>query len=322
MELKLLNQYLLVSTFAKVRNVESLENFNVLIKKAYLNTPISDTTLGFYTYSDALVSVMNKANIDEKQDLINKILSTTDEYIIKDIKSNPPFAEYVMVFFNYLYFDLYFGTEKLTNPKKIKSFIRNEKLLEFKDFKNKVIHSLGMNSPISQKIVEIYDITSNLNYKSVIEFTDQVDKIVNNINFVFKTFIDLRVVPYLFIFKTIYLPYKGLIYRITGDKESKEAQNFNFLAIKTLLSLNSYNHLYELLETIKIEETTFDYLKQLGLTDIKVSNLAELVTLMCHVIINESDAKLSNEEKQILYLFYKDVEILIWEYIALIEYLI
>ena len=265
---------------------------------------------------------MNKANIDEKQDLINKILSTTDEYIIKDIKSNPPFAEYVMVFFNYLYFDLYFGTEKLTNPKKIKSFIRNEKLLEFKDFKNKVIHSLGMNSPISQKIVEIYDITSNLNYKSVIEFTDQVDKIVNNINFVFKTFIDLRVVPYLFIFKTIYLPYKGLIYRITGDKESKEAQNFNFLTIKTLLSLNSYNHLYELLETIKIEETTFDYLKQLGLTDIKVSNLAELVTLMCHVIINESDAKLSNEEKQILYLFYKDVEILIWEYIALIEYLI
>ena len=43
---------------------------------------------------------------------------------------------------------------------------------------------------------------------------------------------------------------------------------------------------------------------------------------MCDVVINASDAKLTNEEKQVIYLFYKDVELLIWEYIALIEYLI
>lgn len=322
MELKLLNQYLLVSTFEKLRHIENFENFNVQVKKNYLTTPITDTSLGFYTYSDALISVINEASNEKKQLLIDKILATTDEYIIKGIKSNPPFAEYVMVFFNYLYFDLYFGTEKLTNPKKIKSFIRNEKLLEFKDFKTKVIHSLGEDSPISKKIIEIYDITTNLNYKSIEEFTNQVDEIVKKINIIFKTFIDLRVVPYLFIFKNIYFPYKGLIYRTNGDKTSKEAQNFNFLARKTMLSLNSYSNLYEILKNIKIKETTFDYLKTLGINNIKVENLAELAILMCDVVIAESDTKLSNEEKQILYLFYNDIEMLIFEYIALIEYLI
>lgn len=322
MELKLLNQYLLVSTFEKLRHLENFENFNTQIKKAYLNVPFKDNSIGFYKYSDALVSVINEANYEKKQLLIDKILESTDEYIIKGIKDNPPFAEYIMVFFNYLYFDLYFGTEMLTNPKKIKSFIKNEKLLEFKDFKNKVINSLGNDSPVSKQIIAIFDIVSNLNYKSVEEFTKQVNSVVSHINTLFELFLNLRAVPYLFIFKTIYLPYTGLIYRTTGNKESKEAQNFNFLARKTMLSLNSYNALYDLLSEIKINETTFDYLKPLGITDTTVSNLAELAELLCKVVINEADAKLSNSEKQILYLFYKDVEILIWEYIALIEYLI
>lgn len=320
MELNLLNQYLLVSTFEKLRHCKHFENFDVQVKKAYLNQKIKDDSLGFYSYSDAFIAVINEANDKKKRELIEKILATTDEYILKDMKTHPSIAEYIMIFFNYLYFDLYFGTEKLTNPKKIKSFIRNEKTQEFKDFKTNIIRSLGEDSDVSIKINKIYDIVTNLNYKDIIEFKNQVDEISHKINCLFGLLMDLDAIPFLFIFKCVYLPYKALIYRTTGDKESKESQDFNFLSQKTKLSLTTYSNLYNTLKNIKIKETDFSYLHLNCKTTI--DNIADLSLLMCDVVINASDAKLTNEEKQVIYLFYKDVELLIWEYIALIEYLI
>ena len=326
METKFLNQYLIISTFKKLKESDTnMELLNSMIKKDYLKEKINSSNLNFYSYSDAMIGVLNEANKDKKQTLIDEILSTTDEYIINDIRKNPPLAEYIMIFLNYLYFDIYFGTEKITNPKKIKSFLRNEKMIEIIHFKNTINKSLGADSGITYKVNRITEIIQNFNYKSVDEFRKQVDKIVEYIDRILKNLISLEVIPITFIFKHIYLPYQALVYRVNGNKESREAENFNFLAHKTLLSLNSYNILYEFLSNFKIEESDFNYLKKLNITicdNCKVNNLADLALLMCKVVIEVSDDKLNEEEKQILYLFYKDIELLVWEYNNLIDYLL
>lgn len=325
MDTKFLNQHLIISTLNKLKHYENTNILSHVLQKNYLKEKLNSNNFNFETYSDALVAILNEANKDKKEKLIENILSTTDAYVINEIKKNPPFAEYIMVFLNYLYFDLYFGTERATNPKKIKSFMRNEKSIEISNFRNTILNNLGVDSPIYYKINRISEIVNELNYKSVEEFRSQLDKIVEYIDRIFKNLVNLDAVPITFVFKNIYLPYQGLVYRVNGNKESKEAEQFNFLAHKTLLSIISYKHLYYFLENFKIDETDFSYLEQIDHSIVKnhkVSNLAELSILMCKVLIELSDDNLSPEQKQILYLFYQDIELLTWEYNALIEYLI
>lgn len=320
---KTLNQYLLVSTFENLKNNYDEKILKKLLKKKYLKLKISNDNINFYTYSDALIAAFNEASENNRLNLINNVLETTEEYLIREMKKNPPFPDYVMVFLNYLYFDLYFGTEKATMPKKIKFFIRNEKMVEIDSFRNTVINYLGEDSSISYKVNRIAEIIREFDYKSVENFREQLKKIENYIDRIFKNFINLEAYPINFIFKHIYLPYKALVYRVSGNKESKEAENFNFLTNKVYLALTSYPTLYKLLENIKVETTDFSYLKTVNssLSEYKVENLAQLSKLICQVVIDASYDKLEVEDKQLLYLFYEDVESLIIEYQLLIDYL-
>ncbi|WP_068267472.1 hypothetical protein [Caviibacter abscessus] len=321
---KILNQYLLISTFHRLKNTNDNNIIDLLLKKEYLKERLNNTNLGYYSYFDALISIQNEANENKRNEIIDKILDTTDFYFIKEIKKNPPLEDYIMTFLNYLYFELYYGTEKTLMPKKIKTFIRNTKLNEILKFKETIIKALGENTPISYKVNKIYEIIENFDYKSHENFTTQLDKISNYIDRILKNLISMEAIPFRFIFKHVYIPYEALIYRVSGNKESKDAENFNFLTNKVELSLNSYKSLYSFLYEIKINETNFSYLKNLNLkysNSYIINNLADLSILMSHVLIEVSSNKLTPEDKQILYLFYKDIELLVCEYQYLIEYL-
>lgn len=320
---KILNQYLLISTFYRLKEANNNDIINQLLHKKYLKERINNTDLGYYSYFDALIAIQNEANENKKKDIINRILDTTDFYFIKEIKNNPPLEDYIMTFLNYLYFELYYGTEKATIPKKIKTFIRSTKLNEIAEFRNTILKALGDKAPISYKINRIYEIIENFDYKSHENFTAQLDKISNYIDRILKNLIAMEVTPFRFIFKHIYIPYEALIYRVSGNKNSKEAENFNFLTNKVKLSLSSYKSLYNFLYEIKINETDFSYLKSLNLkcNNCIINNLADLSILISQVVIEVSSNNLTAEDKQILYLFYKDIELLVCEYQFLIEYL-
>lgn len=321
---KALENYLLVSTFEKLKNTNDNKVISKLKKKKYLKNNVSNQELGYYTYLDALIGISNEANEEKRKEIIDKILDTNDFYFIKEMKQNPPLADYIMTFLNYLYFELYFGTEKATIPKKIKSFIRNEKMDEIIKFRDTVVKTLGEESPISYKVNRIVTIISEFDYKSYENFNSQLDKIANYIDRILKNLINFEAIPFNFIFKNVYIPYNALVYRVSGNKESKEAEHFNFLTHKVQFAINSYKSLYNFLYEIKIDETDFSYLKNLCLkcsANYRVNNLADLSLLISRVVIEVSDDKLNSEDKQILYLFYKDIELLVCEYQYLIEYI-
>lgn len=326
MDKKSLDQYLLVSTFDKLLMTEDFSFLDKLTKKDYLKQPITSpsNSLPYYTYLDAIIGIKNEANTKKQIDLINHILQTSEYDLIKEHKSSVSLEEYIMTFLNYLYFEIYFGTEKATNPKKIKSFLKNEKLLEIQQFQSNITSKLGLDNPISYKINRIVEIINEFDYNSIENFIAQLDKIVEYIDRILKNLLSLDAIPYVFILKHLYLPYKALVYRVNGDKTSKEAEYFNFLTNKANLSLSSYKTLYAFLEEIKIPETDFSYLKVVTnscCADFKVNNLAKLSELISHIVIDAANDKLQVDDKQILYLLYKDIELLTLEYLILIEFL-